>query len=224
MHVLLVDDHPLIHVAVRALLADFSPPVTLYSAHDSAQAREVLGGGQAMDLALLDLHLAEYGDGFVLLDELRTAHPALPIVTLSSNNQMAEVIRAIDHGAMGFIPKNCDPREFKEALMLVVSGGIYIPVIKVDEAPLPPPRASWVSTDAVYETAHARPPQLGQLPITARQHDVLQGLLKGKPNKLIAKELGISSETVKDHVQAIFRALKVNSRTQAVLAVSQLSR
>ena len=68
------------------------------------------------------------------------------------------------------------------------------------------------------------PASLAALPITPRQHEVLQGLLLGKPNKLIASELSISADTVKDHVQAIFRALGVNSRTQAVLAVGQMNR
>jgi DNA-binding NarL/FixJ family response regulator len=65
---------------------------------------------------------------------------------------------------------------------------------------------------------------LERLPITPRQQEVLQGLLQGKPNKLIAAELSISGETVKDHVAAIFRALGVSSRTQAVLAVGQMAR
>ncbi len=58
--------------------------------------------------------------------------------------------------------------------------------------------------------------------LTPRQSDVLALLLQGKPNKLIARELNVSVETVKDHVAAVLRALGVNSRTQAVLAVSQM--
>lgn len=223
MHLLLVDDHPLIHVAVRALLADFDPPVTLHSAHSRRQAHEVLDTGQAMDLMLLDLHLADFGDGFALLGELRETYPALPIVTLSGDNRMSEVIRAIDQGAMGFIPKHTDPDEFKQALLLVVSGGVYVPPMKVDDEPLPPPviRTSGPEAGA---PAQWRSPQLTQLPITARQQEVLQYLLQGKPNKLIAQELRISAETVKDHVAAVLRALKVNTRTQAVLAVGELMR
>ena len=222
MNLLLVDDHPLIHVAVRALLADFDPPVTLHSAHSRHQAHEVLQAGLPMDLMLLDLHLADFGDGFALLAELREAHPALPIVTLSGNNQMSEVIRAIDQGAMGFIPKHTDPEEFKQALLLVVGGGVYVPPMKVEDNA--PPPASSRSTGETGPALQWRSPQLAQLPITARQQEVLQCLLQGKPNKLIAQELHISAETVKDHVAAVLRALKVSTRTQAVLAVSELMR
>lgn len=219
MNLLLVDDHPLIHVALRALLADFQPPVHLAGAESAAQARVLLQSHQP-DILLLDLELGEQADGFALLDELRQTHPALPIVCISSSDQMADVIRAIDQGAMGFIPKLVAPEEFKQALLLVVSGGIYVPPMRMGNAPLPAPPGI---RDQGAAPAPVRQP-LQSLPITPRQHEVLQGLLQGKPNKLIASELSISSETVKDHVQAIYRALGVNSRTQAVLAVGQMSR
>lgn len=222
MHVLLIDDHPLIHVALRALLADFNPPVQLHSAESGAQARSLLAQLQPPpDLLLLDLQLAEGGDdGFALLDALREAHPALPIVCMSGSDQMAEVIRAIDQGAMGFIPKHVAPEEFKQALMTVVGGGIYVPPMRLTQAPLPAPPDARAAAEPVPPPA--APLRLDQLPITPRQQQVLQGLLQGKPNKLIASELAISAETVKDHVQAIYRALGVNSRTQAVLAVGQM--
>ncbi len=225
MHLLLIDDHPLIHVALRALLADFDPPVQLHSAETGAQAQALLERPQpAIDLLLLDLQLGDAGDdGFQLLDLLRETHPELPIVCMSGSDQMAEVIRAIDQGAMGFIPKHVAPEEFKQALLTVVAGGIYVPPMRLTQAALPAPPEPRGQAGELP----APPPRalsLEQLPITPRQQQVLQGLLQGKPNKLIASELSISLETVKDHVQAIYRALGVNSRTQAVLAVGQMAR
>lgn len=220
MRLLLIDDHPLIHVALKALLADFDPPVELFGADGAEQAHAMLAAQQP-DLLLLDLQLGEE-DGFALLDSLRAAYPALPIVCMSGSDQMAEVIRAIDQGAMGFIPKHVAPHEFKQALLLVVSGGIYVPPMRMGKAPLPaPPKDAAVSAPVPLPAAPAR---LDSLPITPRQQEVLQGLLQGKPNKLIAAELSISGDTVKDHVAAIYRALGVNSRTQAVLAVGQMAR
>jgi DNA-binding NarL/FixJ family response regulator len=64
---------------------------------------------------------------------------------------------------------------------------------------------------------------LASLGLTPRQTDVLALLLQGKPNKLIARDLNLSVETVKDHVAAVLRTLNVSSRTQAVLAVAQMS-
>ncbi len=218
MRLLLIDDHPLIHVAVKALLADFSPAVHLEGADGAVQAMACLALGQP-DLILLDLQLRDE-DGFALLDQLREQHPAVPIVCMSGSDQMADVIRAIDHGAMGFIPKHVAPEEFKSALLLVVTGGIYVPTMRAGNGALPLP----ASQRGLDVPAAVQPAALDSLPITPRQRDVLQCLLQGKPNKLIASELRISAETVKDHVQAIYRALGVGTRTQAVLAVSQMAR
>jgi DNA-binding NarL/FixJ family response regulator len=218
VHLLLIDDHPLIHVAVKALLADFEPQVSLSNAEGSAQAQEHLAR-QLPDLILLDLQLRDE-DGYLLLDQLREQHPAVPIVCMSGSNQMADVIRAIDHGAMGFIPKHVNPEEFKSALTLVVTGGIYVPQMRSGER-----RASLTSAhDGVNLPDLDRPMALDSLPITPRQQEVLRCLLQAKPNKLIASELRISAETVKDHVQAIYRALGVSTRTQVVLAVGQMVR
>jgi DNA-binding NarL/FixJ family response regulator len=215
VRLLLIDDHPLIHVAIKALLADFSPAVQLEGADGAVQALACLARGLP-DLILLDLQLRDE-DGFLLLDQLRELHTAVPIVCMSGSDQMSDVIRAIDHGAMGFIPKHVDPEEFKAALMLVVTGGIYVPEMRAVNGALP-----LLSNLEVPQAV--QPAALDSLPITPRQRDVLQCLLQGKPNKLIASELRISAETVKDHVHAIYRALGVSTRTQAVLAVSQMTR
>jgi DNA-binding NarL/FixJ family response regulator len=229
MQLLLIDDHPIIHVALRSLFAGQTPPVTLHSAETAADARQQLALVANLDMVLLDLELDGHDDGFALLQEIRKAHPKLPIVALSASNEMAKVIRAIDLGAMGFIPKHSAPEEFKEALLLVVTGGIYVPSMRVSEEPMMPPRRR--ADDLLPRTA-PRPapagglaspprPQVDSLPITPRQKEVLRALLQGKSNKVIANELGISTDTVKDHVAVIFRVLNVSSRTQAVLAVAQ---
>jgi len=233
MQLLLIDDHPLIHVALRALLADQQPPVTVHSAETSAQAREQLAAHPGIDLVLLDLELAGQDDGFALLKELRDSHPSIPIVNLSGSNEMAKVIRAIDQGAMGFIPKHSAPEEFKDALLLVVTGGIYVPPMRMnddpstlrrradDHLPKPPAPASAPVAAPAPVSVPAPRTQIDRLPITPRQQEVLRGLLQGKSNKVIAQELKISADTVKDHIAVIFRVLNVNSRTQAVLAVGQ---
>jgi DNA-binding NarL/FixJ family response regulator len=181
----------------------------------------LLAQGPLPDLLMLDLELDGQDNGFELLDRLRAAHPGLPIVCLSGTNQMSDVIRAIDQGAMGFIPKHVAPEEFKQALLLVVAGGIYVPPMRMDQRELPASAAAGAAAATPVPVSRASLEQFG---LTPRQQEVLQGLLQGKPNKLIAAEMSISGETVKDHVAAIFRALGVNSRTQAVLVVGQMAR
>jgi DNA-binding NarL/FixJ family response regulator len=113
-----------------------------------------------------------------------------------------------------------------------MSGGIYVPPMSLNLGDtVAPLRASPLDEDRlaypgnlplVRGGAPSALHSIEQLALTPRQREVLQLLLHGKSNKMIARDLGISVETVKDHVAAVLRSLNVNSRTQAVLAVSQM--
>jgi len=141
------------------------------------------------------------------------------------------VIRAVDAGAMGFVPKRASNETLFEALHMVMSGGIYVPPMTMGSEPAAPkPEGDTVPSVLQVVREHAQDSgfptgaaQLAEIGLTPRQTEVLGLLLKGQPNKLIARELNLSVETVKDHVAAVLRALGVSSRTQAVLAVSQMS-
>jgi DNA-binding NarL/FixJ family response regulator len=194
------------------------------------EARTALQRDAGFDLALLDLGLGDE-DGFDLLAELRTQYPALPVVVVSATERQVDVIRAIDMGAMGFVPKRASNRDLFEALRMVMSGGVYIPPMMLGLAP-PPPGGDTVPAVMRHVPADQPLPapeptqkvrSFESLGLTPRQAEVLALLLKGMPNKLIARELSLSVETVKDHVAAVLRALGVSSRTQAVLAVSQMT-
>jgi DNA-binding NarL/FixJ family response regulator len=227
MKVLLVDDHPLILSALQTVIKGLGDDVAVAGAASAAEARAALQADADFDLVLLDLALGD-ADGFELLTELRAAYPALPVVVVSASDRTSDVIRAIDLGAMGFVPKRSSNDQLFEALRMVMSGGLYVPpmMLGLDTPPaesdtvpdvMRPVRAH--GGDASYQKS---PTSLDAVGLTPRQNDVLGLLLQGKPNKLIARELNVSVETVKDHVAAVLRALGVNSRTQAVLAVSQM--
>ena len=229
MKVLLVDDHPLILTALQAVIQGLGDDVTVCGVASAGEARQALQRDADFDLALLDLSLGET-DGFDVLSEMRSTYPALPVVVVSATERTSDVIRAIDMGAMGFVPKRASNRDLFEALRMVMSGGVYIPPMMLG---LPPPPPGGDTVPAVMRHAPEQPlaaPEPAQklrsfesLGLTPRQADVLALLLQGLPNKLIARELALSVETVKDHVAAVLRALGVNSRTQAVLAVSQMT-
>ena len=229
MKVLLVDDHPLILSALQTVIKGLGDHVNVVGAGSARAAREALKAADDFDLVLLDLQLGD-ADGFDLLVEFRAAYPALPVVVVSASDRASDVIRSIDLGAMGFVPKRATNETLFEALHMVMSGGIYVPPMSIG-VDLPATRRSTdvvngqlnvvnkEATDSGFQTQ----PSLASLGLTPRQTDVLALLLQGNPNKLIARELGLSVETVKDHVAAVLRALGVSSRTQAVLAVSQMS-
>jgi DNA-binding NarL/FixJ family response regulator len=224
MKVLLIDDHPLILAALQSVIQGLGDNVTVNAADSGRAARDTLRADASYDLVLLDLHLGD-ADGFDLLGELRTKYPALPVVVISASDRTSDVIRAIDMGAMGFVPKRATNETLFDALQQVMSGGVYVPPMSMGadhQAQLSAsPHIQQVQREAT-EGAFQTVPSLVQLGLTPRQSDVLALLLKGQPNKLIARELGLSVETVKDHVAAVLRALGVSSRTQAVIAVSQI--
>ena len=226
MKVLVIDDHPLILSALQQVIQGLGSDVTVAGVGSARAARSALQADADYDLVLLDLHLGD-ADGFEVLEEFRAAYPALPVVVISASERPSDVIRAIDLGAMGFVPKRASNETLFEALLMVMSGGIYIPTMTMGvQRPERKVRGDTavgaLSGQAGSVTAATEKP-LESLGLTPRQIDVLALLLKGYPNKLIARDLNLSVETVKDHVAAVLRTLGVSSRTQAVLAVSQMS-
>jgi DNA-binding NarL/FixJ family response regulator len=229
MKVLLIDDHPLILSALQSVIEGLGSDTTVIGASSARAARETLKADADFDLVLLDLNLGD-ADGYDVLVEFRATYPALPVVVVSASDRSSDVIRAIDAGAMGFVPKRASNETLFEALHMVMSGGIYVPPMTMGSEPATKPEGDTVPSvlRVLQETVHdsgfqSNSVPLTELGLTPRQTDVLALLLKGQPNKLIARELNLSVETVKDHVAAVLRALGVSSRTQAVLAVSQMS-
>ena len=229
MNVLVIDDHPLILAALRSVVTGLADEVKVSAAASAQAARDAMAAGGDLDLVLLDLHLGD-DDGFALLSELRAAHPSVPIVVISASDFREDVVRAIDLGALGFVPKCVSNDSLLQALRVVVSGGIYLPasIMRTPSAqeitdaqrwraasfmPAPGSAAGGDATEAA----------LASLGLTTRQTQVLALLLRGQSNKLIARALNLSVETIKDHVAAVLRSLNVKSRTQAVLAVSKMA-
>lgn len=220
--VLLVDDHPLILSALKSLIETLHPGAAVTALGSAAELRACLAEDEDHDLLLLDLQLGDVR-GFELLIELREQHPALPVVVVSGTDRNADILHCIDLGAMGFVPKRASTAQLTEALRMVVQGGIYVPPMSQDQAAASA-AAGLAGTAGDAADGSGRAASLAELGLTPRQTDVLGLLLQGKPNKVIARELGLSVETIKDHVAAVLRALGVHSRTQAVLAVGQMSR
>ena len=134
---------------------------------------------------------------------------------LSAFNDRDNVVRALDNGALGFIPKTDSRDVLLGALRLILAGGTYIPP------------ESLIREPAAIATAASKPspekrPSPSELGLTERQVDVLALMMQGKSNKLICRALDLAEPTVKNHVSAILKALEVTNRTEAVLAVAAL--
>jgi DNA-binding NarL/FixJ family response regulator len=243
MKVLLVDDHPLVLSALETVIQGIGSDTTVVGVDSAAAARATLRSDADFDLVLLDLALGD-ADGFQILVEFRSAYPALPVVVVSASDRASDVIRAIDSGAMGFVPKRSSHAELHEALRLVMTGSMYVPpsmlglefgrtapgdgetvpgVMRPGGSPYGEAASEFVLGPSARPEPQQKLPSIDDIGLTPRQAEVLSLLLQGLPNKLIARQLNLSVETVKDHVAAVLRALGVSSRTQAVLAVSQMT-
>jgi DNA-binding NarL/FixJ family response regulator len=214
MKILVVDHHVLIREALRGVLKELGGDITVLEAADSHEAMRLIEEHPDLGLILLDLNLPDR-DGFSVLSELRMSHPAISVVVMSAQQDYDSVVKALNQGARGFIPKSATREVILGAMRLVLSGGVYIP----PEA-LPgqerAPEAEEVET-LLACIAQAGPPQRpvspADLGLTDCQMDVLNLIMQGKNNKAICRVLDLSEPTVKSHVSAILRALKVSNRT-----------
>jgi DNA-binding NarL/FixJ family response regulator len=213
MKFLVVDDHALIRDAMRGVLKELKDEAIVLEAASSRQAMDLIPQHPDLALILLDLQLPDR-DGIEAMGELRELYPAISVVMLSAFNDRDNVVRALDNGALGFIPKTDSREVLLGALRLILAGGTYIPPEILTLGP--------AMTAAPDKAAAAKRPTPAELGLTERQVDVLALMMEGKNNKLICRALDLAEPTVKNHVSAILKALGVTNRTEAVLAVAAL--
>ena len=202
MHILVVDDHPLVREGLRHLLAGLEDGTKVTEASGAESALQALAAHGDLDLVLLDLNLPGR-DGLSLLGDFGRQAPDLPVVMLSGAEDPALMRAALDGGAAGFIPKSSVSHVIIPALKLVLAGGVYVPPEMLPGRTL--------------ETQGTALPEL-----TARRRQVLDLIVAGRSNKEIATALQLSEPTVKSHIVAVFRALQVRTRTQAIAAATRL--
>jgi len=210
MKILLVDDHALIREALRGVLKELIDDPIILEGSDCRQAMRLIEAHPDLHLILLDLNLPDR-DGFAMLADVRKRYATISLVVLSASRDRETVIRALDLGALGFIPKSAPRDVMVNALRLVFAGGIYIPSEALASA-----------ASKAQQPAAGRPVSPADLGLTERQMDVLALMMQGKSNKAISRILDVAEPTVKHHVTAILKALRVANRTEAVIALGSL--
>lgn len=206
LRVLLADDHEMVRIAMRYALSGLADAIEWVEAADAEQAKAIMDADRGLDLALIDINMPG-SHGTDCIRAMRRDHPTLPLLVISATEDPSTVRTLIDLGVAGYIPKTDSSAVILQAIRLVLAGGTYVPLRLLahdSAAPLAPPRAA------------APIPTVAGL--TGRQQEVLALLARGLPNKLIARELGLSESTVKVHLLAIYRVLSVRNRTEAVVA------
>jgi DNA-binding NarL/FixJ family response regulator len=217
MKILIVDDHALIRDGLQGVLKKLKRGVTVLEAADCRQAMAAVESNADIDLILLDLSLPDR-DGFSVLTELRERYPAIAVAVLSGTQDSATVTKALELGAAGFIPKGTRREVMLHAFQLIFDGAVYVPqeiLPQIDASQ----SASATPTGPREGRSIITPAEAG---LSERQLDVLALMMLGKSNKVICRALDLAEPTVKNHVTAILRALKVSNRTEAVIAVTEL--
>jgi DNA-binding NarL/FixJ family response regulator len=228
MRILIADDHRLIVEGVKLKLTELGPDTGFVTAMDMAELRDAIHAPEASSLSLALIDLAMPGvQGSEHLAEVIEHLPHVPVMVLSGSEDSALMKSLLAMGVQGFIPKAYSPDEMLSAVRLVLSGGVYVPPLLLQEradgaSTTPAPAMATASQTPPGNAADSLEERLRKL-LTERQIDVLRLLSQGKPNKLIARDLGISEGTVKIHLAAIFRALNVRNRVEAVVASRRIS-
>lgn len=196
LQVLIVDDHALFAEGLAALLAQLADDAQVIHVPSCEAAIAGPLAAAAPDLLLFDLMLpgARHLEAFRLL---ATHAPGVPIVAVSADERPQTIADVLQAGARGFIPKSTSAEVMLGALRLVLAGAVYVPEAVVRQGAVP---------------------RGGAEGLTEREQQVLELLVAGHANKLIADRLGIAESTVRVHVTSIFRRFGVRSRA-ALLAL-----
>ena len=207
LRLLVADDHEMVRIAMRVALAGLCPQIDWRDAADARQVSELLESDPDIDIALIDFNMpGAVGTGWIA--QLRRQFPTIPLIVMSAVEDPQVIRELIDLGVAGFIPKSDQAEVIAQAVRLVLAGGTYAPLRLLSAGP----------------AAHPAQGPASAAGLTPRQADVLRALARGLPNKLIARELGLSEGTVKAHLLAVFRVLRARNRTEAVVLAQQWQR
>jgi DNA-binding NarL/FixJ family response regulator len=196
----IVDDHEVVRAGIKSLLQ--GTDIRIVAEADNGAAGLKLANKHKPDLVLLDVRMPDM-DGLNCLARIKLDHPNVPVVMFSAYDNPTYVARSVALGAAGYISKSASKKEIIDANHAAAKG-----------------ETIWTREELRRVTGALATPRVGaevDVPLTKRENEVLKQLAFGLTNKEIAQALGISYETVKEHVQHILRKIGVSDRTQAAV-------
>lgn len=206
MKILITDEHPLYRDRLALDLEQQFPDTIIIQASNFSQAVKIIYEESGIDFILLDLDMSDvkWEEGIKFLKQKA---PDVKIIALSACEDIREIMKILDLGIKGYIPKRADTKAVKEALKSILNGGTYFPT-------------ALNKSNSEVSYIHRYKVKIKNL--TNRQSQVLDLIAEGKSNKQIAYEMGVSEATVKLHINALLRSLNVNNRTQAVITAQKM--
>lgn len=193
IHIMLVDDHPLVRDGLRARL-EAVPHFRVVAEADSGAEALALAGSTRIDLVLMDITMRD-GSGIEATARLTTNFPDIAVLILSMHDKLEYVTQAMQAGARGYVLKDAPGKDIVLAIDTVMAGGIY------------------------YSAAVARQlarPAAQDNQLTSREQEVLRHIANGESNKQIARALDLSVRTVETHRLNIKRKLGIEGQAELI--------
>lgn len=219
MRVLIVDDHQLFCDSLKLLLHTLGIGSEVRTCGTAKSAVDHLRDGE-WDLVLLDWNLGVKAmSGLDLVREVKVLAPTTRVVVVSADSSSDRVRSAVEAGAVGFVPKEASSDLLIDAIRITSHGGIYLPLSVLSEVTAD---GDGTFVPTAYHHGDDQATLTNRYPsLTPRQSDVLAGVVRGQSNKQIARALDISDNTVKQHLNSVYRELGVNSRTEAIYLLAR---
>jgi DNA-binding NarL/FixJ family response regulator len=197
IRLLIVDDHFVVRIGLASTL-NLEPDMQVVAEARSGREAVAMYKQHAPDVVVMDYQLPEL-NGAEATAAIRAQHPEARVIMLSVYKGEEDVHRAVQAGVSGYLPKSAEPNELVQAIRTIHAGGRYLPA----------------SIDAALQQRSAR------VELSQREREVLERIVRGRSNKEIAAELGISENTVKVHATRVFEKLGVADRLEAATAAIQ---
>jgi len=205
IHVLLVDDHPVVRAGLRAMLTAFEGISVAAEAADGGAALRELERLQMLnervDVVLMDLQMGAGMDGVTATSRIRLLTDPPPVLILTTYDTDADILAAVEAGASGYMLKDAPPEQIHQAVLAAAAGQTALA-----------PRVAALLMGRINNPA---------LSLTPREVQLLELLATGLSNRAIAKQIFISEATVKTHLVHIYSKLGVDNRTAAIAAASR---
>ena len=208
MQILLADDHNLVREGIKPFLEDLDSEVTVIEASSFDEGMRLAEKAKSLDLAILDLKMPGM-DGFNGIQKMAAKFPDVPIVILSGYFSKKDVLKAVEQGAAGYLPKTLSGKAMVNALRLVLSGEKFLPAHVFEDS-------GDAAGDEFSGAGDVLSPDNPLARLSKREWEILGLLIDGGTNKKIARKLDLKEITVKIHVRNTYKKIGASNRADAV--------